>query len=332
MISIIIPVYNNPIFITRCLDSIISQTCQNYEAIVIDDGSTDNTYDICKMYSSKYKQIKIYKKENGGVSSARNLGIKKANGEYIIFVDSDDYLEKTSIEEITKEIKSNKDVYIYNNILLENNKRIMCSACNQYSTLNHIIYEIIEPYKNKDRTCFLRTIWAKVYKKSIIKDIRFPEDVYIGQDACFSIDVFKKINNINKISFINKSWYIYDRTNIESATHNYKKDMYVVSKTQFDYIIRTISNLQHDDIKYLNTVLCKFCWKIFWILYYQGQIKKNDNCFKWYNYTKKYINNKEIYHFKLDDKLANLFFIIKFIFNNKYTMNFFRRIYIKRYI
>ena len=84
MISIIIPVYNNEIYISRCLDSIVNQTCLDYEAIVVDDGSTDDTNNICKKYSLNNSRIKVYSKENGGVSSARNLGLEKSNGEYTI--------------------------------------------------------------------------------------------------------------------------------------------------------------------------------------------------------------------------------------------------------
>lgn len=100
-VSIIIPVYNTEKFLIECLESLVNQTLASKEIIIVDDGSTDNSYKILKEYSERYKFVKVFKKENGGQSSARNLGLSKASGEYIMFVDSDDFIELDTLESMT---------------------------------------------------------------------------------------------------------------------------------------------------------------------------------------------------------------------------------------
>ena len=94
MISIIIPVYNSEVTLRRCLDSVISQSISDWELILIDDGSTDKSGEICEEYASKDKRIKVFYKKNGGVSSARNVGLDNAKGEWIAFVDADDFVRR----------------------------------------------------------------------------------------------------------------------------------------------------------------------------------------------------------------------------------------------
>lgn len=103
-ISVIVPVYNVEKYLRRCIDSILSQTFSDFELLLIDDGSKDKSGDICDEYAAKDARIRVFHKDNGGVSSARNLGLVKANGEFIFFVDSDDYLDNTHLENYSKDI------------------------------------------------------------------------------------------------------------------------------------------------------------------------------------------------------------------------------------
>ena len=113
-ISIIVPVFNVEKFLTRCLDSLINQNSyENYEIILIDDGSTDNSGKICDEYAEKFKKIKVIHKKNEGVSKARNLGINNAKGEYITFVDSDDFVENNMLINFHNIIKTKKDDLIF---------------------------------------------------------------------------------------------------------------------------------------------------------------------------------------------------------------------------
>ena len=113
LISIVIPVYNVENYLNRCIESIISQTYENIEIILINDGSKDNSLLICKEYKNKDKRIKVIDKKNEGVSIARNIGVEKSSGKYVIFVDSDDWIEKTFVENLHKKISEyNVDICI----------------------------------------------------------------------------------------------------------------------------------------------------------------------------------------------------------------------------
>lgn len=110
-VSIIVPVYNVEKYLHRCVDSILLQTFTDFELLLIDDGSTDKSVDICDKYALKDSRIRVFHKKNGGVSSARNLGIKKSSGVYILFVDSDDYLSPSHLNNYIKYIGNYEIVY-----------------------------------------------------------------------------------------------------------------------------------------------------------------------------------------------------------------------------
>lgn len=111
-VSVIVPVYNSSAYLNRCIEAIISQTYENTEIILVNDGSTDNSPEILREYARKDGRIKVFDKENGGSSSARNLGIREASGEYICFCDSDDYYEKDLIEKLSKVFDENEDAVV----------------------------------------------------------------------------------------------------------------------------------------------------------------------------------------------------------------------------
>ncbi len=119
--SFIVPVYNTEQYLKKCLDSLVKQTVKDYEIIIVNDGTKDNSQTIINEYSRKYDRIKAYKKSNGGLSDARNYGIKKATGDYLIFVDSDDYVDINMLKELNNVIDDNKEVDIvkfnYNNVI-----------------------------------------------------------------------------------------------------------------------------------------------------------------------------------------------------------------------
>ena len=107
--SFIVPVYNTKKYLKKCLDSLIKQTFKDFEIIIVNDGSTDNSMEIIEKYKNKYSNIKVIEQQNQGLSLARNNGVKKTSGEYILFIDSDDYIEKDLLKQIDKNI-GNADV------------------------------------------------------------------------------------------------------------------------------------------------------------------------------------------------------------------------------
>ena len=113
LISVIVPVYNVENYLPRCLDSIINQTYTNLEILLVDDGATDNSGKLCDEYAQKDNRIRVFHKENGGVSSARNMGLDNATGEYIAFVDSDDYIDKCMYEiMLNSSVQNNADIVV----------------------------------------------------------------------------------------------------------------------------------------------------------------------------------------------------------------------------
>ena len=109
MISVIIPVYNSEKYLHKCIDSVLSQSYTNFEVILVNDGSTDSSGMICDEYAEKDERVRVFHKDNGGVSTARNLGIDYATGKYVLFIDSDDYMTDDAVEKIITHWRTNKD-------------------------------------------------------------------------------------------------------------------------------------------------------------------------------------------------------------------------------
>ena len=195
MISVIVPVYNVEKYIEKCLKSLVEQTLKNIEIIIVNDGSTDNSKKIISKFAEKYSNIKYYEKTNGGLSSARNYGIKYANGEYVAFLDSDDYVEKNLYE------------LMYKKALQENSDMVECDFIWEYYGKNGEIVKTKKDKRKKFKTLnqYVKNArvvaWNKLIKKQIIDDfnIRFPEGL-IYEDIEF---FYKLFPHLNKISYVN---------------------------------------------------------------------------------------------------------------------------------
>ena len=200
-VSVIIPVYNDELYITECLHSVIEQTYQYIEIIVIDDGSTDQTAAIVKSFSDKVKYI--YQK-NDGPSAARNTGINNATGDYITFVDADDIIDQTMISRLVTEINLNHaDIAIcgLNQFTIKNNKRkeiVDYPGETKVVKENKNIFQNLYPYFNTE---MLNPPYGRIYKLDLIRNInlQFDESLSLGEDFIF---------NLNYFSTINKSWKI----------------------------------------------------------------------------------------------------------------------------
>jgi len=190
-ISIIVPIYNAEKYIKKCLDSIINQTKKEIEIILINDGSTDNTENIIKEY--KDKRIKYFKNTNHGIGYTRNFGIDKSTSKYIMFLDSDDYLEKTACEELFKKAeKDNLDIVIsdFYKVYEDRIEEIKLPSFKDSSLKENpnIITEYLNP-------------WAKLYNSKLVKDnnIKFVEDLKY-EDAPFVIEALDKAKKIGKVN------------------------------------------------------------------------------------------------------------------------------------
>lgn len=251
-VSVIVPVYNVEKYLEKCLESLVNQKFNNYEIIVVNDGSPDNSQKIIDKYIKKYpKLIKGYKKENGGVSSARNYGLKNAIGDYIAFVDSDDYVKEDYLS------------LLYNEAKIHNYDIIMCDMIKKSSTNE----EVLNCYVNgndivKNLLVSLPAIWNKMYKKSLFLEnkIEFPDILY-GEDLATT---GKLLMHAKNIGYVNKALYYYiirDGSIMHQQKYNKKmsdifksldiltnyfkeKDYYEKYKEEIEYL--HISHLLHD--------------------------------------------------------------------------------------
>lgn len=211
-VNIVVPVYNKQKQIKRYLNSLINQTYKSLEIIVIDDGSTDKSYEICKKYENKDRRIKVIKKINEGVDIARHTGIKHCTGDYVTFVDSDDYLSKDAVELLVKALeKENADIVFGNmervigKLGLIKKKKQKDIYQNKIISHDEFIDEHLKSFCGWGEMPVM--MCGKLYKRCLFKDA-LPTKLKYGEDLCFNLQVMPKANKIISIpDFIYKySW------------------------------------------------------------------------------------------------------------------------------
>lgn len=221
IISIIVPVYNSEKTLHKCINSLIKQTYKNIEILLIDDGSTDKSEAICKEYEKVDKRIRYIRKNNTGVSSTRNLGIEESIGEYIQFVDSDDYVEINLCEIMIDTLISNScDLVIcgYKCIDEINNKE----TCITYKSS---VFQNVNCMQNDFEAIYSDNLinipWNKIYRKKYIKNV-FDESLSLGEDLLFNLNYLKHIDG--KVIVINEPLYCYVKNNNQSLTCKFRED------------------------------------------------------------------------------------------------------------
>lgn len=254
-VSIVVPIYNVEKYLKRCLDSLIKQTFRDIEIIALNNGSTDSSLDILKSYASNDKRIKIINNDNIGVSEARNIGIRKSNGKYIVFVDSDDWIDNDMIESLHKTIINNNCDLVMCTYIREFNdhskeKVFNLPEVNLYvddEVKSQLLRKLVGPVGKELATPeyldALGTVWAKIYKTSILKEknLSFVDlnEIGSGEDTLFNIYV---LNEVNKVILLNKPMYHYWRGNSNSITSRYIPNFIEKRRNYFKYINDFILN------------------------------------------------------------------------------------------
>lgn len=219
-VSVIIPVYNDGKNIERCINSLVEQELEELEFIFVNDGSTDNSEAIINKYAMNDKRIKIFNQSNGGVSSARNLGISKANGEYIGFVDSDDTIHPKMYKDLYEKAMINEIDVIMCSVIVINSDGV-----EEYEHLkiryNEKITNILDNANEFSLVC--GSVWKGIYKRELIKnnDIKFPIGLSLSEDKLFNMNVLEVCSSF---MYTDKYYYKY-YYNSEGAVRKYKKDM-----------------------------------------------------------------------------------------------------------
>lgn len=270
-LSIIVPVYNVEKYLERCLNTLLNQTINDYEIILVDDGSTDNCAQICDNYKKQYSNIiKVIHKKNAGLGLARNSGLEIAIGEYVAFIDSDDYVDNNMFKDLYEYAKENACDVVYcnyniykedNNIkkIIENDEYILHKGKNE---IKDVLLDMIgpTPFYHSD-VKLLMSVWRGIYSRKIITNYHLQfvsERIYIAEDIMWHIDF---LPHCNCVGMIPQAYYYYC-DNGASLTRTYRKDRF--DKERFLYQVQQnkLENLGFTQLEFQTRLDRQFLLKI----------------------------------------------------------------------
>ena len=235
MISVIVPVYKVEKYLNKCVDSILNQTYKDIEVILVDDGSPDNCGEICEEYAKKDDRVRVIHKKNEGLSTARNTGLIESKGEYIFFVDSDDYININILEKLLEAIENSKADFAMASDICQTESGDMIS---QNILENNKVYvgdEIIESFVLSLKT----SAWNKLFRKDFIGDIKFPDGRIHGEDLVF---ITKLLTKKTKLVTVSDVGYYYIKHNNTITTSGFSKrsfDEVYCKDTSYDQLVAT---------------------------------------------------------------------------------------------
>lgn len=296
LISIIIPVFNTEKFLKQCINTVLRQTYDNIEIILIDDASTDNSAKICEEYAKNHEKITYIKnKKNNRVSKTRNIGIEKSRGKYICFIDSDDYISENYIENL------------YENS--EQNTLVICQIlkfCKGVIKNEKIEKDAIQIYNNNEflklyKDGLINSPCARLYEKDIIicNNIKFDESLSLGEDLLFN---FAYLSKISQIKLLSNTYYYYRQEDKNSLSNKYFKDMFNIQKKLYEEFTKFF---KENDEEEKSDELINFCTTIvsnefhnkdkkFIKRYFEARKKLKSN------FIKEIINSQQKYMNKLE--------------------------------
>lgn len=263
--SIITPVYNEKEYLSKCIESVLGQSDDDFEFIIVDDGSNDGSDKICDDYAKEDNRIKVYHQKNAGPSVARNLALHKATGDYVLFVDCDDFIEPDLLKEIKISISPREtwgkgghdqspDIIMFNGFVCdsEKGKRVMFGGLNQkeYLSSKQALLKMFEPYR--------MTLWTKAYRKELLKGIEFQSSLWNGEDRLFNYETQLKSLSILYIPYKGYNYRINKHS--LSATEHVSKHKLDVEKAMRIVYQKSISDVSDTDIQnyffktYLNII------------------------------------------------------------------------------
>lgn len=247
-LSIIVPVYNVENYLRRCLDSILLQPSSiTYEILLIDDGSSDKSGAICDEYQSNFPNVFVSHIENNGVAEARNLGISLSKGNYLYFMDPDDFLSDNFFDKISSNLKQKWDVLCFGYNEIKENRNTVLSCRPHFYThcgllgKNEFRNEFIELFK----TDMMYNVWSRIYNKTFIlkHDIRFPNK-QIGEDTLFNFQVYR---HLNTVLFINSTLYNYIAGRSGSALTSFHPRRIEIQLDELQELQKLLKEFQIED-------------------------------------------------------------------------------------
>lgn len=293
LVSVIIPVYKVEKYLNQCIESVVNQTYQNLEIILVDDGSPDNCPKMCDEWAKKDSRIKVIHKENGGVSSARNMALEVFKGDYLCFLDSDDTIHPNYIEVLHNAIKENnadvsvcnwKKVYDINN---PQNKKLNSEKLSYKVFNNSNIFDLLY---NK-QIPLVMALWLKMYAREIFKDIRFP-DVVVSEDDAI---IHKVLFNCKRLVYVDCVLYNNTQRNSSLTATDFSmkklKSLYIF-KDRIMFIEENKPEFKTKAIMHYIKILILYYYKSKWAKFDKGILKKikaEINFYAKQGYVSKYV-------------------------------------------
>lgn len=297
LVSIVVPIYNVEQYLNKCINSIVNQTYKKLEIILIDDGSLDSCPRICDEWKGKDERIKVVHKKNGGLSDARNIGINISNGKYIFFVDSDDWIEKNTVEIMLETLEKNNADICCAGIFCEYPDKTIINNVEHLNGDSELFYK-----KLYDNTKYPVSAWNKLYKKELWNKLSFP----VGKLCEDAFTTYQLIDKAHKIIQIETPLYHYNiRANSIMTTEFNKKRMDEEEAWRMNY------KFIEKNYPHLKRIAYDFyLQKVYTLIKYIPQSKRNDEFKSEYKFLKKIL--KENYIYIILKSGINLKFKIKF--------------------
>lgn len=268
LISVIVPVYNVENYLRQCISSLLSQSYTHFELLIVDDGSTDQSGMICDEYASQDSRIRVVHKNNGGVSSARNFGLDMAKGEYICFVDSDDWVQKDYLKDLLRYSKEGVDFIISDYMYVNGSYHYLPP------TPSAVVggVEILLSDYSRLRSCY--SPYGKLFRLSIIRKYNLYFDVFVhyGEDRLFNFNYLRYVNQVAISSGIN---YCYCRRegSLIYKQYDFEQEFYAYRKSQ--ELIREFiqeKNIRNPEIiSLLNAMTCDFANRLINVIYHSSE-------------------------------------------------------------
>ena len=294
LVSIIVPVYNAQEYLSKCIESILNQTMKDFELILINDGSNDKSPKICDKYSLRDSRIKVIHKENEGVSIARNTGINISRGKYIVFADSDDYVDENWCCEMYKAIINNNRNMIMTGITIYNTR----NNNNIINNLNINSDTDTSMVKKKDffilyKKQLINSPCNKIYITEIIKsnNVRFKENLRLGEDLLFNLEYLSFMDE--DIIVLNKSLYNYILSDKESLDNRYYEDLFQIYNMLYRELYSFMVLFNTDIKSYEVSFYSSYFFMLMRVLHNTFNKENKASLFKKMNLNSEIIKSKE---------------------------------------
>lgn len=242
LVSIIVPVYNVESYIRKCINSIINQTYSNIQIVIVDDGSKDNSGSICDEFAASDERITVVHQENTGISGARNRGIEVSAGEYLMFVDGDDWIDDETCEKAVAAAEEHKTDLVMWSYIREfshhslpkytyGQEEKLFSGDSYKKLFRRLIGPVEEETAKPENLELLSAVWTKLYRRSVVGDLKFISTNEVSsEDLLFNCSCFSKAKSLY---YLSECFYHYRKIDVGSFTHNYQPDFYVKRKRMY---------------------------------------------------------------------------------------------------